>query len=82
MIDATRAGSEARFINHSCAPNCEMQKWQVGAIAACIALRYTCLMHCMHWRIDMLSRQGQLLTGASAARLCSRRLALNSLSSA
>ena len=29
MIDATLKGSEARFINHSCAPNCAMQKWQV-----------------------------------------------------
>lgn len=29
VIDATRQGSDARFINHCCTPNCEMQKWQV-----------------------------------------------------
>lgn len=29
VIDATRQGSNARFINHCCSPNCEMQKWQV-----------------------------------------------------
>ncbi|KAF8060074.1 ASHH1 [Scenedesmus sp. PABB004] len=29
-IDATAAGGVARFINHSCAPNAETQKWQVG----------------------------------------------------
>ncbi|KAL2398736.1 Histone-lysine N-methyltransferase ash1 [Exophiala dermatitidis] len=29
IIDATR-GSIARFVNHSCAPNCRMEKWTVN----------------------------------------------------
>ncbi|KAI4352751.1 hypothetical protein L6164_006972 [Bauhinia variegata] len=29
-IDATRKGSLARFINHSCQPNCETRKWNVS----------------------------------------------------
>lgn len=29
IIDATR-GSIARFVNHSCDPNCRMEKWTVG----------------------------------------------------
>ncbi|KAJ1926232.1 hypothetical protein IWQ60_003982 [Tieghemiomyces parasiticus] len=31
VIDATRRGCIARFVNHSCAPNCEVQKWVVGS---------------------------------------------------
>jgi hypothetical protein len=30
VIDAQRKGGVARFINHSCNPNCETQKWVVG----------------------------------------------------
>lgn len=30
FIDATVKGSVSRFLNHSCGPNCETQKWQVG----------------------------------------------------
>ena len=29
IIDATR-GSIARFVNHSCEPNCRMTKWTVS----------------------------------------------------
>ncbi len=29
IIDATRKGNISRFMNHSCAPNCETQKWIV-----------------------------------------------------
>ncbi|XP_049414797.1 histone-lysine N-methyltransferase ASHH1-like [Solanum stenotomum] len=30
FIDSTRKGSLARFINHSCSPNCETSKWIVS----------------------------------------------------
>lgn len=30
VIDGHRMGGDGRFVNHSCAPNCEMQKWQVN----------------------------------------------------
>ncbi|KAJ2627767.1 hypothetical protein GGF44_004647, partial [Coemansia sp. RSA 1694] len=30
VIDATRKGCVARFVNHSCGPNCVLQKWMVG----------------------------------------------------
>ena len=33
MIDAHRAGSECRFVNHACEPNCEMEKWTVGGLS-------------------------------------------------
>ena len=32
VIDGYRMGGECRFVNHSCAPNCEMQKWSVNGM--------------------------------------------------
>jgi histone-lysine N-methyltransferase ASH1L len=32
VIDATRYGNLLRFTNHSCSPNCEMQKWNVRGV--------------------------------------------------
>ena len=30
VIDGYRVANEGRFVNHSCAPNCEIQKWAVN----------------------------------------------------
>jgi SET domain-containing protein len=35
VIDARRKGNLARFANHSCAPNTELQKWEVGGETCC-----------------------------------------------
>lgn len=32
VIDGYRMGNEGRFVNHSCEPNCEMQKWSVNGL--------------------------------------------------
>ncbi|XP_064620312.1 uncharacterized protein LOC135483383 isoform X2 [Lineus longissimus] len=32
VIDGYRMGSLCRFVNHSCEPNCEMQKWNVNGV--------------------------------------------------
>ena len=32
VIDGHRMGGECRFVNHSCKPNCEMQKWSVNGL--------------------------------------------------
>lgn len=35
VIDATRMGGRARFINHSCDPNCGVEKWDVNGEERC-----------------------------------------------
>ncbi|GMI36975.1 hypothetical protein TeGR_g9766 [Tetraparma gracilis] len=32
FVDARRTGGIARFINHSCDPNCTMEKWHVNGV--------------------------------------------------
>ncbi|XP_037079667.1 histone-lysine N-methyltransferase ASH1L-like [Pollicipes pollicipes] len=32
VIDGHRMGSIGRFVNHSCSPNCEMQKWEMNGL--------------------------------------------------
>lgn len=38
MIDATRKGGVARFINHSCDPNCTSETWEVRSDFFCFPL--------------------------------------------
>ena len=42
FLDAEKSGSEARYINHSCAPNCEAQKWQDDTGKTRIAIYTLC----------------------------------------
>lgn len=36
VIDGYRLAGEGRFVNHSCEPNCEMQKWYVELFSVLI----------------------------------------------
>lgn len=52
MIDAGPKGNSSRFMNHSCSPNCETQKWtvngdvRIGLFALCDieACEFTCIL--------------------------------------
>ena len=48
-IDAEHAGSKARFMNSSCEPNCETQKWVDAATGAhrCTVTLCVCVWACM-----------------------------------
>ena len=40
-IDETKMGGLAKFINHSCNPNCKLQKWEVSRLPrmSCFAIK-------------------------------------------
>ena len=35
VIDASRKGGLMRFVNHSCSPNCKMEKWSIAGEERC-----------------------------------------------
>ncbi|KAF4131974.1 SET domain-containing protein [Phytophthora infestans] len=43
VIDATRIGGCMRFVNHSCDPNCQMEKWNVRGQERVDCLRFVML---------------------------------------
>lgn len=58
-IDSGRRGNEARFINHSCEPNCIPQKWQVGGqtrigLFACVDIPVVSLIQSPSGLLSML----------------------------
>lgn len=38
LLDAAKVGSIARFANHSCAPNCTLQKWIVAGLCRILCI--------------------------------------------
>ncbi|KAG1712283.1 hypothetical protein DVH05_000031 [Phytophthora capsici] len=43
VIDATRIGGRMRFVNHSCEPNCQVEKWSVRGQERCGLFAIQCV---------------------------------------
>ena len=39
FIDSSESGNLSRFINHSCSPNCELQKWMVRLFVCVVGMK-------------------------------------------
>jgi hypothetical protein len=79
-IDATKKGSLARLINHSCEPNCVTQKWLVnGDIRVGIFTQTTVEAGSeltYNYAMDMMSSQVQTLTCISPRSILTLACAL------
>ena len=75
VIDATRRGNSARWINHSCAPNCEIE--EEGQRIFIEARRDIRLGRRTYLRLQSADRREAHQGGEARARLLLRRSALS-----
>ncbi|XP_055348644.1 probable histone-lysine N-methyltransferase lin-59 [Paramacrobiotus metropolitanus] len=85
VIDAYQCGSLARYINHSCAPNCHVEKWTVDGQHRMIIIAFKDVAAgeeiTYDYNFDNYSRQQKCYCGAKSCRgiIGSKKQKLNGL---